>query len=178
MVTFERGHLSDLLLRDQCQPHMASVQLSPRPDGSDQGLPDSDADFSQFSQSSRIVQVPHKETQNQQVGLVIAKIEDIFESMVDVLTHNGNALCIPYRSRTAPPDQPARMLRFPGTTVQEATKFSKHYFCPLNTKIVPERNRTVARMIRIMELCREALVSGRLITKRSVFVPLRGSIVN
>lgn len=151
---------------------MASLDLSVLPGGDGQRQP---------SQSSRIVQVPRNASQDQQVGLVITKIEDVFEAMVDNLAHNGNALCIPYRSRTASPDQPARMLRFPGTTAQEATKFSKHSPPPPPPpvpSIVLTAIERAARMIRIMELCREALVSGRLITKRSLFSrpSLRGSI--
>lgn len=114
---------------------MASLDLPVLPGGDGQRQP---------SQSSRIVQVPRNASQDQQVGLVITKIEDVFEAMVDNLAHNGNALCIPYRSRKASPDQPARMLRFPGTTAQEATKFSKHSPPPSTAcaEHRPDRNRT------------------------------------
>lgn len=146
---------------------VSSLQMSWLPGGHDQDLCDPEIDFSQLSQPSRIVQVPNNGNHDHHVGLVISKIEDVFESMIDVLAHEGDALSIPYRSRTAPADQPARALRFPGTTVQEATKFSKYRPCAQNTHNPSDHEPWVARMIRIMELCREALVAGRLITKRS-----------
>lgn len=83
------------------------------------------------------IQVPVNETHRDQVGLVITRIEEIFESMVDVLAHDGDALSIPYRSRATPPDQPARTLRFPATTVHEATKFSEHSLFLFNADIPP-----------------------------------------
>ncbi|KUI54729.1 Meiotic recombination protein SPO11 [Cytospora mali] len=100
------------------------------------------------SQSSRIVAVPQNAIQDNQTGLVISKIENSFAAMVDILAGGGDFLSIPYRSRSA--SQRAQgALRFPGSNVQEATKFT--------------------RMMRIMELAREALVSGRLITKRNIY---------
>ncbi|KUI70123.1 Meiotic recombination protein rec12 [Cytospora mali] len=68
--------------------------------------------------------------------------------MVDILAGGGDSLSIPYRSRSTP-QRAQGALRFPGANVQEATKFT--------------------RMMRIMELAREALVSGRLITKRNIY---------
>ncbi|ROW09310.1 hypothetical protein VPNG_05798 [Cytospora leucostoma] len=97
---------------------------------------------------SRIVTVPQNASQNNLTGLVISKIEDIFTSMIDTLADGSGSLSIPYRSRNSP-RQPLGALRFPGNSVQEATKFT--------------------RMIRIMELAREALVSGHLITKRNIY---------
>lgn len=104
---------------------MESLQLRAPANGHNHGIYDQNGDLSQTSQSSRIIQVPADQTHDRQVGLVISKIEDIFESMVDVLATDGDALCIPYRSRTALPDQPPKMLKFPGSSAQEATKFSK-----------------------------------------------------
>lgn len=79
--------------------------------------------FSQSSQSSRIVSVPQNDAQEQN-RLVIARIEHIFEAMVEVLTQGGDALSVPYRSRNTP-QQPLGTLEFPGRTVNEATKFSQ-----------------------------------------------------
>ncbi|ROV92493.1 hypothetical protein VSDG_06714 [Cytospora chrysosperma] len=100
------------------------------------------------TQSPRIVTVPQNASHNNLTGLVISKIEDTLTSMVEILAGGGDSLSMPYRSRTSP-RQAHGVLRFPGSSVQEATKF--------------------ARMMRIMELAREALVSGRLITKRNIY---------
>lgn len=125
----------------------------------------------QSSQSSRIVSVPQNDAY-EQTRLVISNIELIFESMVDVLAGGGDALSIPYRSRDTP-QQPLGSLKFPGRTVNEATKFSKSALrvtlpCegPSLTLI---SSPPAARMVRVMELCRDALISGRIITKRCVF---------
>lgn len=123
------------------------------------------------SQSSSIVSVPRNDGVENQTGLVISKIEEILETMVDVLAEGGTSLTIPIRSRTSS-HQVNRVLSWPGKSLQEATRFSGSspsalkvnvslvfsYFC-LHS----------ARALRILELSREALVSGRLITKRYVF---------
>ena len=79
-------------------------------------------DISQSSQSSRIVTVNNGDSDQIQNYRVISKIEEIFASMVDVLAEGGDALVIPYRRRTAQREE--GVLRFPGSTVQEAIKFS------------------------------------------------------
>ncbi|KAF3771393.1 DNA topoisomerase IV, alpha subunit [Cryphonectria parasitica EP155] len=99
------------------------------------------------SQSSRILHVPHTESAST-ASLILSKIDGIFEDMVHCLAHSGDSMSIPYKSRTAP-QQPCGALNFPGRTVNEAIKFSQ--------------------MVRIMELSREALASGRLITKRNIY---------
>lgn len=136
---------------------------------------------SQSSQSPRIVTIPQSNTCDQ-ARLVISKIDEIFESMIKVLTqYDGEdgeigerMLTIPYRNRNAL-QQPLRALTFPGKSVNEATKFSKlRYvagFLELGellglSLLTAVSGLRVARMIRIMELSREALMSGRLITKR------------
>jgi hypothetical protein len=80
-------------------------------------------DISQSSQSSRIVTVNNGDSDRVQNYLVISKIEEIFATMVDVLAEGGDALVIPYRRRTAQREE--GVLRFPGSTVQEAIKFSQ-----------------------------------------------------
>lgn len=70
--------------------------------------------------------MPQNDVQ-EQTRLVIAKIERIFEIMVDVLAGGGDALTVPYRSRNTP-QQPLSTLQFPGRTVSEATKFSQFIF--------------------------------------------------
>ncbi|KAI3392711.1 hypothetical protein diail_5268 [Diaporthe ilicicola] len=124
----------------------SSSALSASPRFSD-GAGHDAIDTTQSSQSSRVITIHDLDTDVDQTGLVISKIEDVFEFMVDVLADGGDALIIPYRSRRA--SRREGVLRFPGRSVQEATRF--------------------ARMIRIMELAREALVSGRLISKRNIY---------
>ncbi|ROW01847.1 hypothetical protein VMCG_05505 [Cytospora schulzeri] len=100
------------------------------------------------SQPSGIITVPQNESQETRTGLVISSIEETFASMVDNLAGGGDSMSIPYRSRSSP-QRTQGVLRFPGSSVQEATKFT--------------------RMMRIMEFARDALVSGRLVTKRNVY---------
>lgn len=86
---------------------------------------------SSLSYPSRIVTVPHDASQDTQTGLVISKIEETFASMVDTLTEGGDSLSIPYRNRNTP-QQAQRLLRFPGSSVQEAIKFSQLAFVSLH----------------------------------------------
>ncbi|KAI7777748.1 hypothetical protein LA080_003095 [Diaporthe eres] len=110
------------------------------------GIGHDEFDTSQFSQSSRVITIHDDDSDNTQTDLVVSKIEEIFATMLDVLAEGGDALVIPYRRRAS---QREGLLRFPGSTVQEAIKFT--------------------RMMRIMELAREALVSDRLISKRNIY---------
>ncbi|KAK7710772.1 endodeoxyribonuclease [Diaporthe eres] len=110
------------------------------------GIDHDEFDTSQFSQSSRVITIHGDDSDHTQTDLVVSKIEEIFATMVDVLAEGGDALVIPYRRRAS---QREGVLRFPGSTVQEAIKFT--------------------RMMRIMELAREALVSDRLISKRNIY---------
>lgn len=83
-------------------------------------------DISQFSQSSRVITINDDDLDLTQTDLVVSKIEEIFAAMVDVLAEEGDALVIPYRRRTS---QREGVLRFPGSTVQEAIKFSQFFLC-------------------------------------------------
>lgn len=78
------------------------------------------------SQSPAIVTVPQDASQDNRTGFVIAKIEDIFASMVDALAGENSSLAIPYRSRGSA-SRAEGILKFPGSSVQEATKFSESW---------------------------------------------------
>lgn len=83
---------------------------------------------SQSSQSSRIVTVPRGEDHvpaQARALAVVAKIEAIFEAMVDVLTDGGDSLTMPYRRSRDPPERPLGSLKFPGRNLNESAKFSK-----------------------------------------------------
>lgn len=82
-----------------------------------------ESDMSQSSQSSRVVIIHDDASDRTHRDLVISKIEEIFAGMVDVLAEGGDALVIPYRRRTS--QRAEGVLRFPGSTVQEAIKFSQ-----------------------------------------------------
>lgn len=84
-------------------------------------------DASQFSQSSGVITIHDDDSDRTQTDLVISKIEEIFATMVDVLASEGDALVIPYCRRTS--QREGGVLRFPGSTVQEAIKFSLLIFC-------------------------------------------------
>ncbi|KAL7896699.1 Spo11/DNA topoisomerase VI subunit A [Trichoderma sp. TUCIM 5745] len=79
-------------------------------------------------------------------GAVISRIETIMESILDSLAE-GKELCI---SLTADrEDQTAQKIHFPGRCAQEATRF--------------------ARVLLILQLAHDALVSGIVLTKRHIF---------
>lgn len=86
-----------------------------------------DFDASQFSQSSGVITIHDDDSGRTQTDLVISKIEEIFAAMVDVLASEGDALVIPYRRRSSQREQ--GVLRFPGSTVSEAIKFSLFFLC-------------------------------------------------
>lgn len=86
---------------------------------------------SQSSQSSRLVNVPQIADRNHS-SLIVAKIEAIFASMVDVLVEGGDALSIPYRRRNLP-QRTIGSVKFPGRSVTEAAKFSQRTRQPLLT---------------------------------------------
>ncbi|CAP73361.1 uncharacterized protein PODANS_2_7480 [Podospora anserina S mat+] len=86
------------------------------------------------------------------------RIESLLEAIVDAVT-TGNEILIPYRtvrasrpgrSQGPPAARQAGVVRFPGRTIQEAKKFEA--------------------LLCIIELSHEALLSGMLITKRSVLI--------
>ncbi|KAG8160814.1 hypothetical protein KVR01_009078 [Diaporthe batatas] len=122
-------------------PSETSTPLSSGQSGNEQ------FDQSQSSQSSRIVTVDYGSSGRIQRYLIVSKIEEIFAKMIDVLAEGGDTLVIPYRSGRSQAGE--GVLRFPGSTVNEAIKFT--------------------RMMRIMELAREALMSDRIISKRNIY---------
>ncbi|UKZ70779.1 uncharacterized protein TrAtP1_011748 [Trichoderma atroviride] len=91
----------------------------------------------------RIVTQPGNTTS---AGAVISRIESILESILDCLAE-GKELCI---DLTRDGDgQTTQKIRFPGKCAQEATKF--------------------ARILLILQLAHDALVSGIVLTKRHIF---------
>lgn len=122
-------------------------------------------DHSQSSQSSRIVRVNYGSSDRIQRNLIVSKIEEIFGRMIDVLAEGGDALVIPYRRRSQGEEG---VLRFPGSTVNESIKFSQFTLGQAVECSILTISRSAARMMRIMELAREALMSGRIISKRYV----------
>lgn len=84
-------------------------------------------DVSQSSQSSRVITIHDDDSGRTQTDAVISKIEEIFATMVDVLAEGGDTLVIPYRRRASQREE--GVLRFPGSTVQEAIKFSQSFPC-------------------------------------------------
>ncbi|CAG7565680.1 unnamed protein product [Fusarium equiseti] len=90
-------------------------------------------------------------TSNTNVGTVVARIEGILEQIIDALAA-GQELSIGFSPRravrqaaNAPPEQ----VHFPGRNQQEAIKF--------------------ARILLILQLSHDALVSGTVLTKRHIF---------
>ncbi|KAG5660504.1 hypothetical protein KAF25_003110 [Fusarium avenaceum] len=89
-------------------------------------------------------------TSNASVGSVVARIENILMHIVDAL-HVGEELAIVHtsrRSRHSTSTQP-EMVRYPGRNLQESVKF--------------------ARILVILQLSHDALVSGTVLTKRHIF---------
>ncbi|GAB1314589.1 endodeoxyribonuclease [Madurella fahalii] len=104
--------------------------------------------------SSSIVQVPPESGNG-----ALAKIESLLETILEAI-NTGVELVIPYQNvRSLPADTRLRSaqknrrqsdgVRFPGRTIQEARKFGA--------------------LFRILELSHEALLSGKLITKRNIY---------
>lgn len=139
------------------------------------------------SQSSNVASVPQGlglGPGSNQTGTVIAKIEDILESLFDALNTGNEDFSIPFRSRrtatrtqqqTPATDsqdtndsqqairQPRDTVNFPGKTAQEAEKFSRSCHSVCQACLTP----LLARLLSILQLCHKALVSGNIITKRS-----------
>ncbi|KFY24316.1 hypothetical protein V493_05317 [Pseudogymnoascus sp. VKM F-4281 (FW-2241)] len=101
---------------------------------------------------------------NFQAGAVIAKIEDIFESLLDCITNEKKCLVLHIKSRGKNGRQTldaatgairntanveTKEITFPGKTQKEAWKF--------------------AALLRILELSHEALVTGIVTTKRDIY---------
>ncbi|KAF3358839.1 hypothetical protein VdG1_02751 [Verticillium dahliae VDG1] len=126
-----------------------------QPDGSlathaEQGSQPSDVDFVQSTN-----------TYYTSTASVIARIEGILREVQDDLFH-GRVLSIPYKARRPGTSRAsAGLLRFPGSTPREASKF--------------------ARVMKILSLSHGALVGGTILTKRNIFyqdVELFGSQAN
>jgi meiotic recombination protein SPO11 len=95
---------------------------------------------SEGSVGVNVAVLPQRQTQMNQAGAVISKIETIFESLIDGLADGACTLSIPYRSRTTTARSRAQddngqllagarheeMLSFPGRTAHEARKFGRH----------------------------------------------------
>ncbi|PTB42517.1 hypothetical protein M441DRAFT_137346 [Trichoderma asperellum CBS 433.97] len=79
-------------------------------------------------------------------GAVISRIESILESVLDCVAE-GKELLIDFA--TGREDQTTQKIHFPGKCLQEATKF--------------------ARILLILQLAHDALVSGIVLTKRHIF---------
>ncbi|KAF5675623.1 meiotic recombination-associated protein [Fusarium heterosporum] len=90
-------------------------------------------------------------TDNSSVGSVVARIESIFMQVVDAL-HAGQELALVHTSRRSSRRSTAaqpEVVHYPGRNLQEAIKF--------------------ARLILILQLSHDALVSGTVLTKRHIF---------
>jgi hypothetical protein len=129
--------------------------------------------------SGNVVTLPQQEAQVNRAGAVITQIEAIFESMFDDLSTGANHLSIPYRSRTSNRHSGARRagrgsgaLTFPGKTPQEAKKFSRssNLGLSLQSSLLTRRDLRYfpASLLRILQISREALVTGSVISKRFV----------
>ncbi|KAI1404960.1 DNA topoisomerase IV, alpha subunit [Hypoxylon fuscum] len=82
---------------------------------------------------------------NAESRVIISKIEDILENIVDALNEN-RVLTIPLRNRRSGNE---RLIRFPANTDAEVKRFT----CTLQ----------------ILHMCHEALVSGHVVTKRNIY---------
>jgi meiotic recombination protein SPO11 len=124
------------------------------------------------SSSSSLVTVPLTSHSS-----ALAKIESLMESMLDAVIA-GVELTIPYRTvRSAPAgpgirssqnhDRQSDIVRFPGRTIQEAKRFGNGLLCfvflpcTLTPSCLPKE-----ALFCILQLSHEALLSGKLITKR------------
>ncbi|EXV00156.1 type IIB DNA topoisomerase family protein [Metarhizium robertsii] len=85
-------------------------------------------------------------------GAAISRIESIFESVINNLLHNepmSIALASRRSLRRRQSHVPLRQIQFPGRSAQEAQRF--------------------ARVLLILQLSHDALVSGTVLTKRNIF---------
>lgn len=131
IYTFSNTCLIGFIILQSAMSYDLSMEVDPYP-STPSGAPASalsdeivhdEFDNSQLSQSSRVITIPDDGSDRTRTDLVISKIEDIFAAMVDVLAEGGDALIIPYRRRAS--QREGGVLRFPGSTVQEAIKFSQ-----------------------------------------------------
>ncbi|KAK5020272.1 endodeoxyribonuclease [Cryomyces antarcticus] len=116
---------------------------------------------------------------------VLCKIESIFEKIADVLLNGGDRLIIPLKIRsgisgrgfdeesrivTSESSIRTRDITFPGSTAQEAWRFSSYIRLAIDSYSEPKLKRRVAVLIRILELVHEALTAEVVITKRSQII--------
>ncbi|KKP00938.1 hypothetical protein THAR02_06946 [Trichoderma harzianum] len=89
-------------------------------------------------------------------GTVVSRIESILETILDCVTQ-GQELSIDFVSNRSGSGNSPQAVRFPGRTAVEATKF--------------------ARILLILQLAHDALVSGTVLTKRHIFYQHQGLFV-
>ncbi|KAF5572925.1 meiotic recombination rec12 [Fusarium pseudoanthophilum] len=111
---------------------------------SSQANPTSSATENENTDTNTIINNPN-------VGTVVTRIEDILARIIGALAA-GQELSIPFsprRSTRRAANPQSQQVRFPGRNQQEAVKF--------------------ARILLILQLSHDALVSGTLLTKRHIF---------
>ncbi|KAL7801907.1 DNA topoisomerase IV, alpha subunit [Trichoderma afarasin] len=89
-------------------------------------------------------------------GTVVSRIESILEAILDCVAQ-GQELSIDFVSNRSGSGNSPQTVRFPGRTAVEATKF--------------------ARILLILQLAHDALVSGTVLTKRHIFYQHQGLFV-
>ncbi|OBT82498.1 hypothetical protein VE02_09128 [Pseudogymnoascus sp. 03VT05] len=119
---------------------------------------------SKYHADSQAISQGAPRNNNSQAGVVITKIEDIFESLLDCIINKKKCLVLHIKSRGNNRRQTidaatggirntenveTKEITFPGKTQKEAWKF--------------------AALLRIMELSHEALVTGIVTTKRDIY---------
>jgi hypothetical protein len=143
---------------------------------SKQGLPGKPSDYIRNDPTPLSSLVPKV---NVHSGDVISKIEDMLQHMVECIIGEKKELVLHLKSRMKPGDEvldeasgavkcsptmETRTIRFPGKSAQEAWKFSMSKYELVQVLAEP----CTAALLRILELCHEALVVGVVTTKRSL----------
>ncbi|PTB58187.1 hypothetical protein M431DRAFT_517763 [Trichoderma harzianum CBS 226.95] len=95
-------------------------------------------------------------TMTTSAGTVVSRIESILEAILDCVAQ-GQELSIDFVSNRSGSGNSPQTVRFPGRTAVEATKF--------------------ARILLILQLAHDALVSGTVLTKRHIFYQHQGLFV-
>lgn len=96
---------------------------------------------------------------------VIGRIEAALEGVADSLA-NANELKIPFssrRHRSRPADNEENFVRFPGSSASEARKFGK--YPTQQARLLLTR---AARLLLIMQLAHQAMITGTILTKRYI----------
>lgn len=107
---------------------------------------------------------------------VVSTIERHLEAVLDGTAHSDRPLFLPYRSRAAGsgqdlqsqqnlpgPNDRSEGVRFPGRNASESKQFGKKLARKLARRVL---TLSTVRVLRILELCHQALTSGDIITKR------------